>query len=363
MGVAGDRLDQLNIGLMLASCAAAFALPFELFLLAYAVLGPLHYLSEISWIHDKGYFIDSGGADEARGRQRKALWLVLVGVTLTVMLVGLVRERLLDSPASPVWEIGLFYLVVFAAGLLAFRINQMLAAGIAVLAGSVLILVSGSPAYGLVAFLLITIIHVLVFTAAFVLAGALRTRSRWGLASVAVYAACVASFFAAMAPPGSVGDFVRHSYEPFATLNAQLIRLFGLGPATALREIYETPAGAAVMRLIAFAYTYHYLNWFTKTSVIGWNQVSRARAMAIVALWLAALAVYAWDYLLGFVVLYTLSVLHVMLELPLNHRTFGLIGRELAALLVPRAPVMQPAPVAQQVSRKAARQAARARRK
>lgn len=362
MGATGDRLDQLNIGLMLASCAAAFALPFELFLFAYAVLGPLHYLTEISWIHDKGYFVDRGG--EGGGRQLRTLWLALVGVTLAVMLVGLVRERLLDSPMSPVWEIGLFYLVVLAAGLLAFRVDRILAAGLVVLAGAGLILFSGSPAYGLVAFLLITIVHVLVFTVAFLLGGALKSRSGWGFASVAVYAACVASFFVVMPAAAAAGEFVRQSYQPFETLNEQLLRLLGLGTGSALREIYESPSGAAVMRLIAFAYTYHYLNWFTKTSVIGWNRIPRARALAIVVLWLTALAVYAWDYLLGFVVLYALSVLHVMLELPLNHHSFAAIGRALAPQLSPEPqPVPVSRPISRPISRKAARQAQRLRRK
>jgi len=59
---ADDRINYLNIGLMLASCVLAFALPFELFLLAYAVLGPLHYLTEISWIHDRKYFLHREGS-------------------------------------------------------------------------------------------------------------------------------------------------------------------------------------------------------------------------------------------------------------------------------------------------------------
>src|SRR5436190_7509305 len=41
---------------MLASAALACLLPFELFLLSYAVLGPLHYLTQISWLHDRGWF-------------------------------------------------------------------------------------------------------------------------------------------------------------------------------------------------------------------------------------------------------------------------------------------------------------------
>ena len=36
------QVNHLNIGLMVASMAAAFTLPFEVFLISYAVLGPLH---------------------------------------------------------------------------------------------------------------------------------------------------------------------------------------------------------------------------------------------------------------------------------------------------------------------------------
>ena len=41
---------------MFLSMLAAFMLPFETFLFAYAFLGPLHYLTEISWLHDRKYF-------------------------------------------------------------------------------------------------------------------------------------------------------------------------------------------------------------------------------------------------------------------------------------------------------------------
>ena len=51
-----EKVDVFNIGLMLISCALAFIMPFEMFLLAYAILGPLHYLTEISWLHERNYF-------------------------------------------------------------------------------------------------------------------------------------------------------------------------------------------------------------------------------------------------------------------------------------------------------------------
>jgi len=51
-----NKLNYLNIGLMVVSCLVAFYLPFDLFLFVYAVLGPAHYLTEISWLHERNYF-------------------------------------------------------------------------------------------------------------------------------------------------------------------------------------------------------------------------------------------------------------------------------------------------------------------
>jgi hypothetical protein len=209
---------------------------------AYAVLGPLHYLTEISWIHDRGYFVDRGGE-----RRRKTLWLVLVGVTLATMLFGLVRERLLHNPVSPVWEIGLFYLVVVAAGLLALRINETLAAAIVALAGAGLILFAGSPAYGLLAFLVITIIHVLVFHRRVPAARRAPIAQPLGASLGRGLRGVHRELLRRRSATAAVGAYVRQSYEPFETLNLVLIGLLGLGPGSALREIYQSPAGGAVM--------------------------------------------------------------------------------------------------------------------
>src|ERR1700682_5838796 len=53
---ATDRINFLNIGLMLVACVVALYIPFELFLFADAVLGPSHYLTEISWLQKRGFF-------------------------------------------------------------------------------------------------------------------------------------------------------------------------------------------------------------------------------------------------------------------------------------------------------------------
>src|SRR5947208_8377743 len=41
---------------MLLSCLLAFLFPFQLFLFSFAVLGPLHYFTEIPWLHGKKYY-------------------------------------------------------------------------------------------------------------------------------------------------------------------------------------------------------------------------------------------------------------------------------------------------------------------
>ena len=327
-----DQINYLNIGLMLLSCFVAYLLPFELFLFSYAVLGPLHYLTEISWLHDRNYFVDSRRSKHV-GRVKRQ-WLILVTLTLAVMLYGLVTEKILRQTLSPVWEIALFYSVFITASLLVFIKNKAANVVLLTLAVFSLIFFSRTRYFALIAFFLITIIHVFIFTAAFVLLGALKSKSRSGILSLVVFGLCAISFFVYVPETlgSTVGNYVRNSYGSFQTLNAELIKLFHLRTGTSLAEIYESSAGLVVMRLIAFAYTYHYLNWFSKTSIIKWHEIPKSRSVLIIALWLASLALYVYSYQGGMIALYFLSVLHVMLEFPLNHQTFAGIGKELYAM-------------------------------
>ena len=70
-----DKINFSNIGLMLITAVCAYLYPFETFLLAYAYLGPLHYLTEISWLHDRNYF--------SKGKY-DFLILLVVGVLLSL---------------------------------------------------------------------------------------------------------------------------------------------------------------------------------------------------------------------------------------------------------------------------------------
>jgi hypothetical protein len=317
-------LSWINSGLMVAACAGAYLAPFHLFLFAYAVLGPLHYITEISWLHDRGYF--------AKRDSARRWWLILVAVTMLVLLFGYISNDLLHSPVPPKYEIAMVYLVLATASMVLYIRHAGNATALVVASVVAIALFSETRTFFLFAYFLVTIIHVLAFTAAFVLYGAMKTKSRAALISLAVLVLCSASFFVFVPMPPAVPESLRQVYSFFEPLNIQLAALFRLPQAS----IYESSNGVAIMRLIAFAYTYHYLNWFSKTSIIRWHEVPRSRAVGMCVLWLGAVALYFLDYSIGLTVLYAGSLLHVLLEFPLDIQTFAGIGRELRAVAWPR---------------------------
>jgi hypothetical protein len=316
--VSSRRVDLLNIGLMLGSCGLAFALPFDLFLFSYAVLGPLHYLTEISWLHKRDYFLP---------RRRDALLLVVPLALLLAAHWGKDRwggiDMALWGPVLNAAGLGL------AVALVATR-DPRWRAGIvaaAVLAGWTF--ADRSAVHDLLRVLLPTLIHVWVFTGAFVLLGALRGRSPTGLASLAVFVACSAACF--VIQPGEWPVQVRGAYTSITGVNEIVFGWMNGRKASGLQELLTSPPGRGIVRFIAFAYTYHYLNWFSKTSIIQWHKIPLAWTCANLGLWAVSVALYAYDYALGLAVLFGLSYLHVYLELPLNGRSFAGIGRELTA--------------------------------
>src|SRR3954467_15649173 len=53
----GRATDAIHLALMFAALGITYLVPFELLLLSYVVLGPAHYFTEISWLHDRKYFL------------------------------------------------------------------------------------------------------------------------------------------------------------------------------------------------------------------------------------------------------------------------------------------------------------------
>jgi hypothetical protein len=318
-----NGINYLNIGLMILSMVLAYALPFELFLFSYAVLGPLHYLTEISWLEKKNYFIKS----------RKDIWLFILLVVLITIGLFNNQSRVNLFLGSILFSGFIYALIILFVDKLPYKLLLIFLTFVF----SIIFNINHYPdlLFLLFAVWLPTIIHVFIFTGAFILFGALKTRSVTGILSLVIFIACSLSFFVYSPDMNSyVSDYAQKAYHNFKVLNVTLYSLFGYGNMTVDdARIFTNEKAIMIMRFIAFAYTYHYLNWFSKTSVIKWNQISKKRMFVIITIWILSVALYFISYKIGFYALFLLSLLHVFFEFPLNHHTFIGIGKELKAII------------------------------
>ncbi len=404
--VKDDKINYLNIGLMLVTMVLAYYFPFETFLLAYAFLGPLHYLTEISWLHDRQYF--------TKGKY-DFIPLLLIGIALSY--AAFAKDAGFDMDFYNTFvELGLFdkllVLALFSSLLFAFVKN------LPVKIFSILFLFifisgwfsednkemnqSSTTVFALTS-LLPTLIHVYVFTGLFMLFGALKSRSKTGLMSVAAFI-ILPIILIFVVPVKTKTNYIsaygKEAYyaggDGFFYTNVSIMDHFNLTETPNLtnkqyldsivnknsqsnqlpvaerkrisdslstmlsadfivpnqdNEYYMKPIpvnkaipvnpkdfywssvffstfGIMLMRFIAFAYMYHYLNWFSKTEVIRWHKVPKIRFAAVLLIWLAACGLYAYDYALGLSFLFFLSFTHVLLEFPLNMVSIVGIGKE-----------------------------------
>jgi hypothetical protein len=350
---------------MLLSIMAAFIMPFETFLFAYAFLGPLHYLTEISWLHDRKYF--------SKGKY-DFIFLLVIGIVITYdyfaskygfhqsfttmyndlnlygkMLSLALFGSILFALVENIWVKMVAILLLFAF------VDRWFAPNYTAQNGEMIF--KNSSATFAITSLVPTLIHVYIFTGLFMLYGSLKTRNVSGLISVVVFALAPVilwNFFqgSSVVP---ITEYGRNAYyaggDGFWDLNVSLMKEFDLtklptmtdslgrqlyymngDPAidskASLPIIFESGIGIMLMRIIAFAYLYHYLNWFSKTEVIRWHAIPKSRFIAVIILWLIACGLYAYDYSMGLTYLFFLSFCHVLLEFPLNVVSIVGIGKE-----------------------------------
>ncbi|MDB5024894.1 MAG: hypothetical protein JWP78_2649 [Mucilaginibacter sp.] len=295
-----NRINYYNIVAMLASACLAVIIPFELVLLSYAILGPAHYLTEISWLKGKQFFT-----------LKKYDYLIIVAILIVALVFRFSYANILF------YTFGLSLLLLLIKG----NIKRMLAAIILIIAGYFLL--SHNIPRTIFGLYMPTLIHVYVFTGAFLLLGALKNKNVSGYISFFTFLICpllLCTLFTAW--HRTPIDWGVINYGSFTRLNTTTLRIQAV-------NIYTNGASILLTRVIAFAYTYHYLNWFSKTPIINWHRISLTRAVIIGLMWAASVTLYFYNYRIGYKWLFLLSLLHVVLEFPLNHRSFMGIGKEL----------------------------------
>jgi hypothetical protein len=181
-----------------------------------------------------------------------------------------------------------------------------------------LVMAVNGTAIAVLGILLPTLVHVSLFTLAFMTLGALRSgeKAQWLL--VATYLTAIALIL--LAPPTAetlVPSFAKAGQDYFANVGPALSRLFG---------IPDLRLDTRLTSLLAFVYTYHYLNWFIKAEVIRWTAMSRRRLALVMGASGVSTALYFYDYAFGFTLLLAFSLAHIVLEFPLNTLALRQLG-------------------------------------
>lgn len=314
-----NTVDHINIWLLIISLVIAIYLPFELFLFSYAVLGPLHYLTEINWLDDKKYFLKP----KLKVKRVFIVFAIIIAIFPLMKYLGHLHgfKKLLNWLGPNRNSILLLSGFMFSLALIFIqKVKYLIIAFLISIIVSIVCALYIPKAIIIIGVFLPTIIHVYIFTLLFMIYGLLKTKSIYGLITVLLILIVPFFIFFLDVEPTEyiVSDYTRASYSGsgFIPLNYSLANLMG---ADMENFALLSKVGIKIQIFIAFAYTYHYLNWFSKTSIIGWkSSLTNTRTKYIIVIWLASVALYLYDYTTGIIALFFLSLLHVILEFPLN---------------------------------------------
>ncbi len=305
------NIDILNIFLILLSGIFAFILPFQTFLIVYAFLGPLHYLTEINWLQQRNYFL----------QDKTNVYYLFIPIILIGSIVYIPNLFQL-KPAIP-------FLIFFTLLVAIFNSKEnkklyknwkflfLIIIGIAASYLSLRGTKQSNYFQTVFSIFLPSLIHVFIFTGIFILSGFLKTKNKLSLVTFMVFiimSLCLITFN--MNSTFFMED-IQNTYHSFEKLNAAVFSIFNK-EVLASQDIYFSSFGIKIMQFIAFAYTYHYLNWFSKTSIIQWHKTTKTKIVIIILIWILSVLLYLYNYKTGLYWLYLLSLTHVILEFPLN---------------------------------------------
>lgn len=316
------RIDQLNIVLILVAALLALHFPLELFIFSFAILGPLHYLTEINWLNNKNYYFTDN-----------KLWL-WIGITSTVLIVvpkilieyagfqGDLSSYLISFNS---WSNGFIFATLLIAIGYQFIINRMgwLILGVLIISGAILL--NSTELYSnMIGLFVPTIIHVYVFTILFMVYGVRRSKSKLGLIAVLLLVIIPAGLALVELSNHDYffSDYMKSIYveNNFHVTPVIISKTLGLSDGTSF-FFYES-LELKMMMFLSFIYLYHYLNWFSKTTIIKWYEsLNTIKSISILVIWGTLLILFYVDFRLGLLVSLFFNMLHVILEFPLNMLT------------------------------------------
>lgn len=319
------KIDVLNIGLVLLSAILAILYPIQTFILSFSILGPLHYLTEINWLHDKKLIPSVN----------KSVWIISsLLISFFIVFPHILVFILPCLVTNPIlifineWNNLLLFLslILAIAFLYSSKKNILIITIITVFIGFIINDIAlFSILFGT---LTPTLIHVYFFTLLFMWHGAKLSKGKTGYYPLILAAAFPIFLFLYPIQPES------YFFEPFwkgIYLDQQLYKFpqnfsYIIGKSDFSTFYFYHPLELKLMIFVAFSYLYHYLNWFSKTSIIQWNEsINFKKMIAISSIWGLILVAYFIDFKLGFIISIFFSYLHVIMEFPLNIKSIKTI--------------------------------------
>jgi len=335
------EIDILNIVLIIISLFLAFEVPFGLLIVSYVFLGPLHYLTEINWLNEKNYFV------------KEKNWMGLFAVIVFIMSIPVVLKLGIFQSITSIPEVlamrKLIYsytdemimiLFLFTIGLI--FLKDKLKLFLFLVASTILstFLLHYFDSYALaITIFFPTLIHVYLFTLLFMIYGTLRSKTTPGVIGIVLLLIVPLIIATSKINPNDyfiMNDYTRQSMEAsgFTNLTMQFAKLFT--PIVGNEFQFFSILGIKLQIFIAFAYVYHYLNWFSKTSIIRWDKsLSKSKVYKILIIWGLSVGLYLYNLRVGFIVLTFISMLHVFLEFPLNITSIKEIGLRIKSQVRP----------------------------
>jgi len=295
-------------GLVVSGVAAAVA-PLQVLLLAFVFLGPFHYLTEIAWLRKKQFYFAEGMISSR------------IYVLLAVVMAALTMLERVFRVDFTVWMVGLLLLVSLSVWVR--NVYAILAIGVAAVVTAFYL---RTWVY-FVAVMVPTLVHVFFFTWTFMVSGAFRDKReslvKW-MNPTLIVAIPLLLMLLPMHYAAPSGVWLRGEAASFGAIHFKLAGDLH-HTMTLNTQLLNDRVVAGLLRLFAFVYLFHYLNWFAKTELLQWHKVSRGGWSLIVLLYFYSLGVYVWNFRMGFVVSTFLSMLHVLLEFPLNWHTLRFV--------------------------------------
>ena len=316
-----DKINLVNIFLVFTSLTLAYFIPFELFLYSYIILGPLHYLTEINWLYQKKFFL--------RNNNKWPLLLIIISVLIPIYIrywgTTINRYQFTQSILQLMGTLSDHFILVgflFIIGVVFFNRKKYLIIEFLIAFIITTYLLFNAPEWiSLMGLFLPTLIHVYLFTLFFVLYGALKEKNNYGIyLAILLFLVPFIILYIPIdsnnyTPLDSTKDiFITNNLSSLAKITASIFNQPKNGSFYMLSEI-----SIRIQIFIAFAYSYHYLNWFSKTSIIGWKKaLSKKKSLWILLIWVLSISLYFYDFRTGLYTLFLLGYTHLIVEFPLN---------------------------------------------